>query len=186
MTDWITLVAIVGSTLLHFILEGRIKANPTAEDRVFDLKSARLWNLITLSCMALPLIEMAVLGPVTPWPRWAMVGLPLMVLGMGLRYQAILKLGTYFTYPICLRPEHRLVQDGLYRRWRHPSYFANFLILTGAWAMLQSRWLPFGILAYAAMTWYRIRREEKVLLEHFGPEYARYQESSKALIPFVL
>jgi protein-S-isoprenylcysteine O-methyltransferase Ste14 len=40
-------------------------------------------------------------------------------------------------------------------------------------------------LSLVAILLYRIKVEEKMLLEHFGTEYADYMKRSKRLMPFV-
>jgi len=41
-------------------------------------------------------------------------------------------------------------------------------------------------LTFAAAYTYRIRTEEKMLIEIFGNQYKEYQKASRLLIPFIL
>src|SRR5262249_25500324 len=55
---------------------------------------------------------------------WAPViaGVAILLAGAAFRIWAIVALGRFFTPTVTIQPDHRVVEDGPYRRLRHPSY----------------------------------------------------------------
>jgi protein-S-isoprenylcysteine O-methyltransferase len=119
------------------------------------------------------------------WLRW--FGLVLMAGGLALRIYSVLWLGPMFTRFVQIIPGHRLVTDGPYRLMRHPSYTGALVALTGLGLALDS-WLSLGVLVLlpGAAFLYRIRVEERALVEAFGEEYQEYKSRVRMLLPFVL
>jgi protein-S-isoprenylcysteine O-methyltransferase Ste14 len=83
--------------------------------------------------------------------------------------------------------DHKLATQGPYRITRNPIYTGMFglLIATG---LLSSHWIAlFGaVVLYLIGTFIRIRSEERLLAEVFGPEYEDYKRRVPALIPGIL
>lgn len=78
----------------------------------------------------------------------------------------------------------RIVQEGPYRKVRHPVYLSNMLIILGYVVMGASIWsLLLGAWGWFYMAW-SITQEEKVLATSF-PEYEAYKKTSYRLIPFI-
>ena len=78
----------------------------------------------------------------------------------------------------------RVVRRGLYGVVRHPSYTGLLLRYLG-FGLALANWLSAALvfLPLLCATVYRIRVEEKALLEHFGEEYAAYAGATKRLVP---
>lgn len=115
------------------------------------------------------------------------LGLLLMVAGIAVRQWAIAVLGRFFSPRVRVLHEHRVVEAGPYRYVRHPSYTGALLTMLGA-GLAGGSWegfLTMGAVA-AAVFGYRIRIEERFLLEELGPEYAEYRRRTKRLLPFLL
>jgi protein-S-isoprenylcysteine O-methyltransferase Ste14 len=108
----------------------------------------------------------------------------LIVAGTALRIWSIIHLGKFFTVDVGIQQGHHVIQDGLYRFVRHPSYSGAMLALTGI-ALLTFNWLGFFIIIGCSLTAYclRLSVEEKVLLRNLGEDYRRYAERTKRLIP---
>jgi protein-S-isoprenylcysteine O-methyltransferase len=119
------------------------------------------------------------------WLRW--LGIALMAGGLALRIYSTLWLGPMFTRFVQIIPGHRLVTDGPYRLMRHPSYTGALVALTGLGLSLDS-WLSLVVLVLlpGAAFLYRIRVEDRALLEAFGEEYLRYRKTVKSLVPFLV
>jgi protein-S-isoprenylcysteine O-methyltransferase Ste14 len=66
---------------------------------------------------------------------------------------------------------------------RHPLYTA-MLGITTAFALTTAHWVfvAFGVVSIA-MLFVRIPREEKMLLDEFGPEYAAYMARTGRFFP---
>lgn len=113
---------------------------------------------------------------------WA--GLAAIVLGLGLRWWAILTLRRFFTVDVAIHADHRLVEKGPYRALRHPAYAGSLLSFAGL-AACTSSWVaaPVVLLPIAAAFVNRIRVEERALRAAFPEEYAAYAARTSRLVP---
>jgi protein-S-isoprenylcysteine O-methyltransferase Ste14 len=113
-------------------------------------------------------------------------GLALMAGGLAFRYWAIRTLGRYFAPDVSLEREHKLVETGLYRYLRHPSYTGTMLTILG-YGLALTNWAALAImlvvpgLAYG----YRMRVEEQALQVAFGEAYRAYARRTRRIIPFL-
>lgn len=112
------------------------------------------------------------------------VGFVLMACGITLRFTAIAQLGRLHTPNVAIRADHRIVDRGLYRWVRHPSYAGALLAFLGFALALGSLW---SVAVFAAtlpaIYLYRIREEEAALAGAFGSAYADYCRKTRRLIP---
>jgi protein-S-isoprenylcysteine O-methyltransferase len=147
--------------------------------------AAILWAVIGLSVTAAVLLEFARVAPfAAPLIAIRCVAVCLMGGGLAIRWTAILTLGRFFTSNVAIQRDHAVVRRGLYRRLRHPSYtgllltFAGLGVTFGNWLSLVSLAVP-----VTAAVLYRIRVEERALLEALGAEYAQYRRTTWRLLP---
>jgi protein-S-isoprenylcysteine O-methyltransferase Ste14 len=76
----------------------------------------------------------------------------------------------------CANPEaRRLVTHGLYSRIRHPIYLFGCLAYFGSFLALQVWPVLAAWLALTPIELVRARREDRVLADAFGAEYAAYR-----------
>jgi protein-S-isoprenylcysteine O-methyltransferase Ste14 len=117
---------------------------------------------------------------------WALAGSGLFVAGQAVRVVAIRALGRFFTVTVRLHPEHNLIKEGIYKRIRHPAYLGLFVLMSG-YVTLFASVFGYALLFFFALPamLYRIRVEERVLVEKFGDEYRNYCRQAKRLVPFV-
>ncbi len=108
-------------------------------------------------------------GPRTPL---LYVGLSISIAAAMLSGLARWQLGDSFSVNAEAR---RLVTSGLYSRIRHPVYLFGDLAYLGALVALQVWWVLPIWLAMALVDMRRARREDSVLAEAFGSEYAAYR-----------
>lgn len=115
--------------------------------------------------------------------RWG-VALALTLFGLVFRWNAILTLGNLFTTNVAIQEDHRLVQEGVYRFLRHPSYTGTLLIMAGV-AMATNNWANAALvlLPCAAAIIRRIGIEEEALTETFGDEYREFCLKTRRLVP---
>jgi len=108
----------------------------------------------------------------------------LLVGGLVIRWIAILTLGRYFSTRVAIQQDHRLIQTGLFRLVRHPSYTGLLLLFIGM-ALSYGNWLSFAVIMvpFLAALLYRIRVEETSLIEVLGQDYLDYAQSTKCLLP---
>ena len=111
-------------------------------------------------------------------------GIILIVCGLVLRWFAIFSLKHQFTVDVAIRKDHRIVTGGIYRFIRHPAYAGSILSFVGLGVSF-ANYLSFivVVLPICSAFLYRIRVEERTLLDTFGDEYVRYCSSTMRLIP---
>lgn len=122
------------------------------------------------------------LGPATVAVQ--LLGLGLLAAGIVLRSLAIAQLGRFHTPIVAVQAEQQVVDTGLYRHVRHPSYLGACIALLGFGLGLGS-WLSAAVLLVLALLayGYRIHVEERALVESLGEAYAAYRKRTWRLIP---
>jgi protein-S-isoprenylcysteine O-methyltransferase len=184
----------VGSTLLVVILLFPIsevalavfkRANRRAA-AVDDRGSLRLiWIVIGASvCAAIGLEWVSAAAIQVPGRILHPVALGLLLLGLAIRWVSILTLGRFFTVNVSVQHDHELVEAGPYRYVRHPSYSGLLLAFVGL-GLNAGNWLSLGAVVIPitlAVLW-RIRIEERALVEALGTPYVQYSARTKRLVP---
>ncbi|MEA2762654.1 MAG: hypothetical protein QOD47_1938 [Gemmatimonadaceae bacterium] len=123
--------------------------------------------------------------------RWQLplfvAGTLLIVLGSLLRRYCFRTLGEYFTGDVKAKADQPVITSGPYRWVRHPSYTAGIMMFIGIGLALGS-WFSFGLLAIATIATYayRVKVEERVLLETIGEPYRSYMKQRKRFIPYIV
>lgn len=114
------------------------------------------------------------------------VGVALTWAGVALAIWARRILGRNWSSEVQIKRGHELIETGPYRHVRHPIYTGLLLAFFGT-ALKMGDWR--GVLAFTvvfASFLYKLRHEERRLLERFGEHYAAYMRRTRALIPGVL
>jgi len=114
------------------------------------------------------------------------VGLSICIWGALISIWSRLLLGKNWSLAIQLKQDHELIQKGPYSKVRHPIYSGFTLLFLGN-AIMVGDWR--GLIAVAivfASFYFKSKKEEQWLTEHFGDQYAKYQKSTRMLIPVVL
>ena len=60
-----------------------------------------------------------------------LTGMGIMVIGLIVRWVAIIQLGSAFTVDVSVGKEHKMKVDGMYSNIRHPSYLGLFITFVG-------------------------------------------------------
>lgn len=121
-------------------------------------------------------------------PRlWFWVGIGMMIAGGLLRRHCFRMLGSSFTAVVVVKPGQQVIERGAYRWIRHPSYSAAALLYAGTLLPL-GNWLSVVIaLAPIFLTYgYRVRVEERALVEVLGEPYRDYMRRTKRFIPMII
>ena len=115
-----------------------------------------------------------------------MLGVLLMLLGVALRWYAIWTLGGYFTRDVAVSVDQQVVQKGPYRSIRHPAYSGTFLTMLGVGLAL-TNWASLVVLLVLVLVGhlYRVRVEEKALIQSIGQPYVEYMHRTKRFIPLM-
>src|SRR5271155_5470650 len=115
-----------------------------------------------------------------------LIGFVLVLIGVSIAISARKELGTNWVpaaeYQI--KKKQELVTTGIYKYIRHPIYFSAFLSITGGELIAQS-YLALIVFVFLFEGYRQSRREEKLLINHFGDSYKTYMKHTKMFIPFL-
>jgi protein-S-isoprenylcysteine O-methyltransferase Ste14 len=123
---------------------------------------------------------------VQPLAGW--IGVALCVPSIWVFLRSHRDLGRQWSPKLELRESHKLIAHGVYEYIRHPMYTAVILaglaqlLLVGNWLVGPSYLVGFGVLYFS-----RIEREEELMMNQFGEEYAAYKARTHRLfsLPFL-
>lgn len=115
------------------------------------------------------------------------IGVLLIMLGSLIRRLCWRTLGELFTGDIQARAGQPVIHTGPYRLVRHPSYTGGILVHIGVGLAL-CNWLSLAVLTLTAIATYayRVRIEERVLVETIGEPYRIYMRETRRFIPYVI
>jgi protein-S-isoprenylcysteine O-methyltransferase Ste14 len=163
-------------------LRQRSKSKVTTSN---DKSSLRwLYGLITLGYALSFSIGATRIGRIYAWNTLFAVGMGLFVIGFIIRIHSLLTLKQYFTYSVAKVENHKIIESGLYKFIRHPGYLGQLIIFLGIsisisnWLSILAMMIPVTI-GYL----YRIKLEERFMLEQMGEDYLNYQNRIKRIIP---
>jgi protein-S-isoprenylcysteine O-methyltransferase Ste14 len=143
------------------------------------------WTGVALNFLLAGLVPSAAIG----WQRAALFGLGVLCipLGVGLRWYAIRTLGRYFTRDVAVSADQPVVECGPYRRIRHPAYTGTFLTMLGV-GLAMTNWASLGALLACVFAghYYRVRVEERALLQAIGQPYRDYMRRTRRFIPWLI
>ena len=113
--------------------------------------------------------------------RW--LGFAIGLVSIALLAWTEVELGRQFSPQLQLRQEHQLITAGPYARIRHPHYTSidGFGL---ALAMVSANWffVAFFILCLVGV-WFRVPKEEQMMLGQFGEEYKAYMQRTGRFLP---
>jgi protein-S-isoprenylcysteine O-methyltransferase Ste14 len=120
--------------------------------------------------------------PLQGWGQWA--GLILGTTSIPLILWVQVALGNNFSTTLHVRQEHTLVTQGPYRWVRHPMYTVLFVHLV-ALLLLSANWFIGGVplLAFTLIVAARLKNEEHLMAEKFGPAYQDYMRRTGRFLP---
>jgi len=167
--------------------DGRTGAVRVVEDRKGPLEIGLL-ILATIGTTLVPLVWVTTTFfaiadyPLSPFPY--VLGLGIMVIGLWLFYRSHTDLGTNGSVTLQMREDHRLITSGDYSVIRHPMYASMFL-LGIAQMLILPNWIagPAYLLSFGMLYVFRVRVEERMMLDRFGAQYEQYMQRSGRLIP---
>ena len=93
----------------------------------------------------------------------------------------------YHDHAVEIATGHELIERGMYRVIRHPSYTGLLLSFLGLGFAFRN-WISLAVVmtvTFLALS-YRVRVEEAALIEHFGDRYREYMKRTKRFIPGLL
>ena len=115
-----------------------------------------------------------------------MAGAVMALAGIGLRYFSILKMGKNFSRRIQAFPDQELVENGPFRRLRHPAYSGLWLLTAGVVLFTTNlATFVFTLPLLLTVILMRVKREEEFMEEVIGERYRRWKKSRRRLFPFI-
>lgn len=109
-----------------------------------------------------------------------------LALGPLLTWTSALTLGRQWRFDAGLNADHQLVQSGAYRVVRHPIYTSMLCMLIGTGLLLaRVPLLMVAVAFFVAGTEIRVRIEDRLLAERFGPAFEDYRRRVHAYLPFL-
>ena len=156
------------------------KQPPKAPDRKRDRSSVPGVALQALSYAIVWSIHRQFFSPIVAGADWLelMVAVIAIAAALGsvlLIMSAVKTLGKEWSLTARMVQNHKLATKGPYARVRHPIYtgMLGMLVATG---LAISHWIVLvaAIVVFAIGTWIRVRIEERLLRETFGPQFEEY------------
>jgi protein-S-isoprenylcysteine O-methyltransferase len=164
------------------------KRAKAAETRDGDRGSLRLLWIVIVACVTLSfnlayLLPSASMGAA---PALRALGIAIFVMGLMIRWHAIVHLGRFFTVNVAIAADHRLIDTGPYRFVRHPSYTGALMAFLGL-ALCLANWASLVVMVVPVFLVFlrRMQVEEGALLQALGDQYRDYMNRTKRLIPAV-
>jgi protein-S-isoprenylcysteine O-methyltransferase Ste14 len=184
------LIIIIGFSYLYGFFEVFMNLRQRRKSKITsagDKGSLRLlYYLITIGYILSFSIGATKTGRIYHWNTFIAIGFVLIAIGLIIRIQSMRTLKKYFTYSVEIIEKHELIEKGLYKIIRHPGYFGQLIIFTGIsitisnWLSILAMMIPvtFGYI-------YRIKTEEKFMLDQLGENYLNYQKRTNCIIPMI-
>jgi len=124
--------------------------------------------------------------PISNYEYTSYIGMGMIITGMIFRFIAVYTLGRYFTVNVTIRTDHKIIQQGLYKYLRHPSYLGSLFSFLGNGFALNN-WYGMLIVFIPVLLAFmnRMRIEEELLVSNFGQEYIEYKKRTWRLLPFI-
>ncbi|MRG56788.1 isoprenylcysteine carboxylmethyltransferase family protein [Phyllobacterium sp. SYP-B3895] len=122
----------------------------------------------------------------SPYAFSIVLGAITMLLALWVFRRSHKELGRNWSITLEIREKHKLVSSGPYAFVRHPMY-TSFLLIALGQAFLLANWVAglAGLVGFSILFFLRVTKEERMMLENFGPEYRDYIERTKRLIPYL-
>jgi protein-S-isoprenylcysteine O-methyltransferase Ste14 len=135
-------------------------------------------------------LRRALFTPIFPAPMWlqaaiALVACALVVFALWMISAAVRTLGKQWALAARVVEDHALITDGPYRIVRHPIYSGMFMMMIATGLVTgRPETLAIGTAVFLLGTLWRVRIEEKLLIETFGGAYQEYKRKVPAFIPW--
>lgn len=114
------------------------------------------------------------------------VGLLCVIGGAIIAISARITLGANWSHAFeyQVKKKQVLITNGIYAYVRHPIYLGLLIAFIGGELLAQS-YLVFALLLFFLAAYRQMKKEEKLLIAHYGEAYRKYMKSSKMFLPFL-
>jgi protein-S-isoprenylcysteine O-methyltransferase Ste14 len=179
---------VVGTAAIWVVLELRQSITHRPEGVTANWGSEVLFRLVVGvgAVVAGVLPGVAPSATIRPAALADWIGLVLFWGGISLRLWSFRTLGRYFTFTVQTSGDQPVITDGPYRVIRHPSYAGLLLVIMAVGLFIGNWWSLVGLtVAMAGGLVFRIRVEERALLQNLGDGYRDYAATHKRLVPLI-
>lgn len=185
----ITLIIFIAWNLYWFI-----QGHKAYKEKPLTKEKSKLFNILgrisirsLFLVVLLQLLGISILQISQNIVVYQVIGLLIVLIGVGISVSARIVLASNWSngYEYQIKKGQELIMDGIYSYIRHPIYSGMALMFIGA-EMVCGSWLWVSFLCLFIGAYAQGKREEKILLAHFGREYKEYMKHTKMLIPFVI
>jgi protein-S-isoprenylcysteine O-methyltransferase Ste14 len=116
------------------------------------------------------------------WTGW--LGAVIFTFALWITWRAHQDLGRNWTPTVQIKQDQALVTNGIYAYLRHPIYAAQWLWVIAQFLLLHN-WIagPAALVGFAPIFFYRLPKEEKMMIEYFGEEYRAYMQKVGGFFP---
>ena len=190
MNPWIAKTVIIAANIVMIAIRAPHGQRSRGVKVVKDRKGRLEVILLTFAWIgfAVPILWIA-----SPWLAFAdyplllaplVIGVVFFAVGLWIFHLSHRDLGTNWSVTLQVREQHGLIVDGIYRSIRHPMYLSLFLYSIGQVLALPN-WVagPSYLVTFGILFAFRVRAEERLMLEEFGEAYATYMSRTKRLVP---
>jgi protein-S-isoprenylcysteine O-methyltransferase Ste14 len=180
-------ISLLWLTFLVVWVAAAFRTHRTKREEAYGSRAIHVGLLLVGSGLLWPGLRLG-LGNVPLFPRCPALdamAVALVASGVGLAFWARAQLGRNWSGTVTLKEGHALVRSGPYRFVRHPIYTGISTAILGTALWLDEVRGLLAVACFLAGFAWKIRLEERWLVEEFGEGYRAYQRDTKALIPFV-
>ncbi len=180
-------VVLILLVLLHYLLilnvhlrHGRSKAERNSTRQritVVWLKDWLLTPLMLLSVLHYLFFSQTQVWTFVTFPAnktLKIMGGLIIILGFILKFLAYRTLGSNWSAKVNIYSDHKLINTGPYKIFRHPVYISYLLTFAGYGILSGNMLFILFAFVYHALNSMRAKQEEKMLLEKFGDKYQTY------------
>ncbi len=190
MNPWFAKAVILLASIVMVVIRApygqRSRTIPVARSRRGPLEI----GLLTIAWVAFFLPLIWIVTPLFAFADYPLHPIPLaagtvcLAFGLWLFHRSHADLGPNWSITLEVREKHQLITRGVYRWVRHPMYL-SLLIYAAGQALVIPNWLvcPSYLVAMVLLFAFRLRPEERMMVEEFGKDYEAYRMSTKRLIP---
>jgi protein-S-isoprenylcysteine O-methyltransferase Ste14 len=165
------------------LMERRMKVGPSQEKEPAQKIIVVFILAAFVALMILPSLDYRFGWSSVPW-YVSIIGDLLVVLSFYVFY-LVSKVNTYAAATVRVEEGQKVVENGVYRLVRHPMYFGALFLIVGTPLALGSWWTLFLMPVFLLTLYFRITREEHVLIRDLAG-YVEYRKKVKhRLVPFI-
>lgn len=183
-------IVLIGTAIIRYPFKKQNKSNQVITNKKGFMEK-NLLRLVIFGMWIIPLLyifsNVLAFADYTLSISLHILGLVLIVPMLWLFYRSHKDLGKNWSESLEIRNGHQIVDEGLYKYVRHPMYSALWLQAVVQLLLLNNYVAGLSGLFFLGLLFFiRVKKEERMMLQQFGQEYANYMKRTKRIIPFII